>query len=133
MKNTLNIILAICLFSMVLPMAGCDGDMPTKAIPRTEDKMNDYALTQIYMVPIASDSGFDADQFKTQIDALIGQYGEDEVIEKIKEIATTHDDTAYRVAAVFSIQPYVGDLEFETLADDALDEQGRKMLDEQMR
>lgn len=122
----------LTLSALLSPMVGCEGESPTAAIPKTEDRLSSYALTQIYMVPITSGMGYDADSFKSQIDSVIAEYGEEAVVEKIKEIATTHEDPAYRVAAVFSIRPYVSGDEFDALAD-TLDADSRAELDAMVR
>lgn len=133
MKTTALLVTAVCASLLILPLAGCDGEMPTKAIPKTEDRLNDYALTQIYAVPITTGEPLDASSIKSQTDQLVSQHGEEQVVEVITSIATTHADPSYRVAAVFSARPYVTDAEFDALADEALDDAGRAELDALLR
>lgn len=123
----------LCITPLLALLPGCEGESPTKAIPRTEERMSDYALTQVYMVPIASGQSFDAASFKSQIDPLMEQYGEEEVIGNIRDIANNHSDPQYRIAAVFSIRPYVSNSEFNALADEALTDAERQQLDQLMR
>lgn len=133
MKTTALLTATLCAPLLILPLAGCDGESPTKAIPKTEDRLNDYSLTQIYQVALISGEPLDASSIKSQTDQLVSQHGEEQVVEVITSIATTHADPSYRVAAVFSARPYVTDAEFDALADQALDDAGRAELDALLR
>ncbi|XAL99711.1 hypothetical protein OT109_19295 [Phycisphaeraceae bacterium D3-23] len=124
---------AVVLASMsAVPLVGCDGESPTKSIQRTEDKLNDYALTQIYAAATVTGEPLDASSLKSQIDPLVGQYGEEAVIDKIKEIAVGDEPPATRAAAVFSIQPYVDADTYNGMVD-ALDDDARRAFDTMTR
>jgi len=133
MKTRSLIAAALCTPFLALPLAGCEGESLTKAIPKTEDRLNDYALQQIYAIPITTGEQFDASSLKQQIDPLVAQHGEEQVVEVITSIAKTHEQPTYRIAAVFSIRPYVTDAEFSALADEALDDASRAELDALLR
>ncbi len=133
MRTTALFAALLGLAPLLAVLPGCEGESPTKAIPRTEERLADYALNQVYSVPIMSEQAFDAGSFKSQIDPLISQYGEEEVVENIRYIANNHADARYRIAAVFSIRPYVSNDEFNALADEALDEAEREQLDDMLR
>lgn len=124
---------ALALSCLVLPalllLFGCDGESPTKAIPRTEATLNDYALTQVYQAASLAGGPLDVSSLKSQIDPLIGQYGEEQVVDKIKEIAADNSDPATRATATFSIQPYVSATEYNGMVD-ALDNAARSSFDE---
>lgn len=116
---------ALAVTALILPSAtlltGCDGESPTSAIPKTERTLNSYALEQIYMVPITTGDMLDADALKSQIDVLVGEYGEEEVVDRIKEVASDHVTPAYRAAATYSAQHYVPTAEYNRMVD-ALDD-----------
>lgn len=122
MKSTALLATALLIGPLLVLLPGCEGESPTAAIPRTEERMSDYALNQVYMVPIASDQEFEQASLKSQIDPLMNQYGEEEVLENIRFIANNHVNAQVRLAAVFSYQPYVTNDQFWDLAEQALTE-----------
>lgn len=112
-----------------LPLAGCEGESPTKAIPKTEALLNEQAITQVLTVAINSGTPLDASSIKSQIDPLIAQYGEAPVVDKLKELAASNDDPATRAAAVFAVKPYVDSAAYQAMQA-ALDEPARASFDE---
>ncbi|MEM9415492.1 MAG: hypothetical protein AAGA29_08460 [Planctomycetota bacterium] len=124
MNTTTKRAALLALAISLCPMVGCEGESPTAAIPKTEGRLNDYALTQIYEVALLAGEPLNASSLKSQIDPLISQYGEAQVIDKIKEIASNDDAPATRAAAVFSIQPYVDADTYNDMVD-ALDEEAQ--------
>lgn len=129
MKRLPILALPALLLPTPLLIAGCDGQSPTNAIPKTERTLNRVALEQIFMVPITTEEMLDAGELKSQIDVLVGEYGEEEVVDRIKEIADDHVTPAYRAAATYSAQHYVPTAEYNRMVD-ALDDDAMAAFNE---
>ncbi|MAG92533.1 MAG: hypothetical protein CMJ48_02105 [Planctomycetaceae bacterium] len=86
-------------------------------------------LLQIYQVLVEAAAKPKMDEVQSGIDAVIEEYGRDVTIEQIKKISLRHENAEIRLAAVFSLTPYVAESEFETFARETLDEATAARLD----